>query len=166
MQNCKLEPSLCGAKVATAAGFTVVVILLWPQIMISHKLRLPNHTAQFHCDCAYSHRCARDCCALCRQWLPHCKRPQCMVVMVTTQRHVTFWVSSGQRTGTLQCHAAGEQLLAEQKDQGLRYMLTSALTKVMSANGINQSLDRSNKKVFRENLGEFVVDARSIVRVR
>lgn len=62
--------------------------------------------------------------------------------------------------------SAGEQLLAEQKDQGLRDMLISALTRVMSANGINQSLDRSNKKVFRENLGVFVVDARSIVRVR
>ena len=45
-------------------------------------------------------------------------------------------------------------------------MLVSSLTKVMSANGVNQSLDRNNKKVFRENLGAFVVDARSIVRVR
>ena len=63
-------------------------------------------------------------------------------------------------------HAAGEQLLAEQKDQSHRNTLTAALTKVMSANGLTQSLDRSNKKVFRENLGVFVLDARSIVRVR
>jgi len=61
---------------------------------------------------------------------------------------------------------AGEQLLAEQKDEGLRSVLTSALTKVMSANGLCHSLDRNNKKVFRDNLGAFVVDARSIVRVR
>ena len=60
----------------------------------------------------------------------------------------------------------GEQLRAEQRDEGLRNALTSALTKVMSANGLNQSLDRNNKKVFRDNLGAFVVDARSIVRVR
>lgn len=63
-------------------------------------------------------------------------------------------------------HAAGEKLLAEQKDEGLRSMLVLSLTRVMSANGVSQSLDRSNKKVFRENLGAFVVDARSIVRVR
>ena len=63
-------------------------------------------------------------------------------------------------------HVAGEQLLAEQKDQGLRDMLISALTRIMSVNGINQSLDRSNQKAFRENLGAFVTDARSIVRVR
>ncbi|DBA87589.1 TPA: hypothetical protein ACH3X1_004612 [Trebouxia sp. C0004] len=60
----------------------------------------------------------------------------------------------------------GEQLLAEQKNEGLRSVLTSALTKVMSANGLCYSLDRNNKKVFRDNLGAFVVDARSIVRVR
>ncbi|KAL0028613.1 hypothetical protein WJX79_005646 [Trebouxia sp. C0005] len=60
----------------------------------------------------------------------------------------------------------GEQLLAEQKDEGLRRVLTSALTKVMSANGLCHSLDRNNKKVFRDNLGAFVMDARSIVRVR
>lgn len=63
-------------------------------------------------------------------------------------------------------HAAGEKLLAEQRDESLRNMLVLSLTNIMSANGVSQSLDRSNKKVFRENLGAFVVDARSIVRVR
>ena len=57
-------------------------------------------------------------------------------------------------------------MLAEQRDEGLRTTLTSALTKVMSANGLRHSLDRNNKKVFRDNLGAFVVDARSIVRIR
>lgn len=70
------------------------------------------------------------------------------------------------RDKVLVVHAAGEKLLAEQQDEGLRNMLVLSLTRVMSANGVNQSLDRSNKKLFRENLGAFVVDARSIVRVR
>ena len=61
---------------------------------------------------------------------------------------------------------AGEQLLAEQRDEGLRSTLTAALSRVMSANGLNHSMDRNNKKAFRVNLGSFVLDARSIVRVR
>lgn len=68
-----------------------------------------------------------------------------------------------------QCHAAilftGERLLAEQQDQNLRGILLTALTRLMSANDLKPSLDRNNKQVFRENLGAFVVDARSVVRV-
>lgn len=57
-------------------------------------------------------------------------------------------------------------MLAEQRDEGLKHTLTTALTNVMTSNGLNHSLDRNNKKTFRHNLGAFVVDARSIVRVR
>ena len=71
-----------------------------------------------------------------------------------------------QHCGNVALTNAGEQLLADQGDAGLRSILTAALTKVMSANGLSYSLDRSNKQVFRDNLGAFVVDARSIVRVR
>lgn len=62
--------------------------------------------------------------------------------------------------------ASGERLLAEQQDQHLKGVLVTALTRLMSANDLKPSLDRNNKQVFRENLGAFVVDARSIVRVR
>jgi len=59
---------------------------------------------------------------------------------------------------------AGEQLLAEQRDEGLRNTLTAALIKFMSAN--SHSLYRNNKKVFRDFLGAFAVDAQSKIRVR
>ncbi|KAK9812956.1 hypothetical protein WJX72_006385 [[Myrmecia] bisecta] len=60
----------------------------------------------------------------------------------------------------------GESLLAGQQDANMRTTLTRALTELMSTNGVIQSTDRTNRKRFRMNLGKFVTDARSVVRLR
>lgn len=60
----------------------------------------------------------------------------------------------------------GDRLLAEQQDQNSHGIMVNALTNLMSANELKPALDRKNKQVFRENLGAFVLDARSIVRIR
>ena len=61
---------------------------------------------------------------------------------------------------------AGERLLAGQADPALRAKLTAALCALTAANGVTASADRANRRRFRANLGQFVADARSIVRTQ
>lgn len=61
---------------------------------------------------------------------------------------------------------AGDSLMAQQQDPGMVSALTRALTQLMTSNGVQQSLDRQNRRAFRANLRAFVAEARSIVRRR
>ncbi len=61
---------------------------------------------------------------------------------------------------------AGANMLALQHDPEMLAALTRALTKLMDSNGVQQSLDRQNRRVFRCNLRTFVSEARSILRRR
>ena len=61
---------------------------------------------------------------------------------------------------------AGQQLLEHQQDAAMKETLTAVLTNLMSHNGIAHDLSRPNMQRFRQNLAKFVVDARSIVRIK
>ena len=48
----------------------------------------------------------------------------------------------------------------------MKETLTAVLTSLMSHNGIAHDLSRPNMQRFRQNMAKFVVDARSIVRIK
>ena len=61
---------------------------------------------------------------------------------------------------------AGEKLLASQQDTAAQSALVMAMHQLLTDNGIENTVDRVNKRRFRANLTKFVVEARSIVRLR
>lgn len=56
--------------------------------------------------------------------------------------------------------------MAQQQDPQLVGALTHSLTQLMCAGGVQQTLERGNRRLFRANLRAFVAEARSIVRRR
>jgi hypothetical protein len=55
--------------------------------------------------------------------------------------------------------------MAQQQDPGLKAALTASLTRLMTTNGVQQSLDRTTRRAFRANLRAFVAEVRSIMRL-
>ncbi|BDA40620.1 probable Exportin-4 [Coccomyxa sp. Obi] len=60
----------------------------------------------------------------------------------------------------------GEKLLASQQDTAAQSALVRAMNELLTTNGIENTVDRIYKRRFRANLTKFVVEARSIVRLR
>ena len=61
---------------------------------------------------------------------------------------------------------AGMQLLATQQDAEARDMLTRILVALMTANGLENNVERNNRRRFRANLSKAIVDARGLVRMQ
>ena len=55
--------------------------------------------------------------------------------------------------------------MAQQQDPSLNAALKASLTRLMTTNGVQQSLDRRTRHAFRANLRAFVVEVRSIMRL-
>ena len=61
---------------------------------------------------------------------------------------------------------AGEKLLATQQDIQARDALTRTLVSLMTTNGLENNVERNNRRRFRANLSKAIVDARGFVRMQ
>jgi hypothetical protein len=63
-------------------------------------------------------------------------------------------------------HGAGEGLLASQQSAEARQALVDAVNKLLVLDKGGHVMDRLNRRQFRGNLSDFVVNARGVVRLR
>lgn len=60
----------------------------------------------------------------------------------------------------------GQELLTGQSDAEMQNRLASALHTLLSNNGVGTTLDRANRRKFRQNLQAFLTDVRSFLRTK